>query len=304
MNASNASPPPLPDWLAERALLDEVPARARDQVDRARATEPEDYQRQLDALSRDNERILADLPTADVVAEISRRLQRVTDDHRSRWPAWALPALAAVAAVALFVWVRAPGPDTRQTSQSSGVATERGTAVDPGPDPGHRVKGEPRLVIHKQVGTSSQALASGDQIRAGDRLQLYYAGARHTGGAYYGAILSIDGRGTVTVHFPDSDQTGQQTGQQAGGAALMAAPLQPEGLVPLDHSYELDDAPHFEHFVLITGSRPFPVADVAAAARALAGAPHLIVSRSRPLTLSLPATLQQTWFLLGKGDDL
>ena len=45
-------------------------------------------------------------------------------------------------------------------------------------------------------------------------------------------IVSYDGRGVVTLHYPN--------------VARASAELRAGGAVPLDHSFELDDAPLFE----------------------------------------------------------
>ena len=56
----------------------------------------------------------------------------------------------------------------------------------------------------------------------------YGLGMVLSGGAPYGAVISLDGRGTVTFHLPTH------------GTA--AAELSGRGAVPLPRSYELDDA--------------------------------------------------------------
>ena len=69
----------------------------------------------------------------------------------------------------------------------------------------------------------------------------------------FGAIVSVDGRGTVTVHYPDG--------------APAAAPMNGGRSVLLSHAYELDDAPQWERFYIITGATPFPIDAIVSAAR-------------------------------------
>jgi hypothetical protein len=61
-------------------------------------------------------------------------------------------------------------------------------------------------------------------------------------GAKYGVIFSIDGRGTVTLHYP--------------GGAETPSTLDAGGTHALDFSYELDDAPDFERFFFVTAHHP------------------------------------------------
>lgn len=282
----------LPDWLMERALLDEVPSPCRARVDEYRSTDT--YAEQSRALVAHNQRVLGDLPVAEVVAEIHRRAamaeRRQHAPGPARWLRFAAPALVtAAASAALILWIDRSS-NTSDQAPLVASASERDAASDPL----HRIKGGPRLVVHKQVGVRSLSLDSGAQVQAGDRLQVYYTGIPAADGAatptssLYGMIISIDGRGSVTVHLPDS--------------GAMTTGLHGPGPTPLTHSYQLDDAPEFEHFALITGPAPFAVEDVVQAARAwVAGA--RTQSASAP-ALDLSPSLQQTWFLLAKGDAL
>ena len=96
-------------------------------------------------------------------------------------------------------------------------------------------------------------------------------------------LLSIDGAGRVTLHLPDE-------------RARSAAPLRAVREIPLPSAYELDDAPGFERFVLVTSPAPFSVADVRQAAKSL-------VARgrdARTLPLALAPAIQQTSVLLHK----
>ena len=108
-------------------------------------------------------------------------------------------------------------------------------------------------------------------------LQLGYVSA----GRRYGAVLSVDGRGSVTLHFPESP---------AGSPELKG------GTVSLPSAYELDDAPAFERFFFVTSDAPFDVGTVMESARQLAREPE----RARYAPLSLPEPLSQTSITLDK----
>jgi hypothetical protein len=111
-------------------------------------------------------------------------------------------------------------------------------------------------------------------------VRLAYRAAGHA----FGLILSVDGRGAVTLHLPER-----------GG---LAAPLDTDAEVPLDHAYELDDAPRWERFYFVVGDAPFEVAPVVAVARRVA-TQH--PSRA-PERLGLPPHLRQSGITLRKGD--
>lgn len=109
-----------------------------------------------------------------------------------------------------------------------------------------RLKGmEPSLSIYKQTQSGEvREISSGDSASVGDTLQVAYNAA----GAQHGMIFSVDGRGTVTLHFPASPFESDQ--------------LQTGGEVALPYSYVLDDSPRFERFFLVAASGALDVAGV------------------------------------------
>jgi hypothetical protein len=265
------SPRRTPDWLLERIALGELPpeelAAARAQL----AREPEGEAR-LAALEAENKAILEKLPPAAVAREVelrdavARRKEAAQVEARPlrRWaPAVAL--VPALAAVALFVVVRPGG-----SSVGGGLEA-------PGPEI-TRLKGLlPQLIVHRQGPAAPERLADGTAAAAGDVVQVAYVAA----GQAYGAILSVDGRGAVTLHAPES-----------GGQAV---PLAPSGTHALPRAYELDDAPAFERFIFITSDTPFSLDAVLAAARAVAASAD---ARTAPLVL--PEGFTQVSFTLEK----
>jgi hypothetical protein len=64
----------------------------------------------------------------------------------------------------------------------------------------------------------------------------------------------------------------------------------------LDYAYQLDDAPGFERFFLVTADRAPAVDEVLAAGRRLASDPR----QARQANLALPAGLEQWSVLLAK----
>ncbi|MBM4353060.1 MAG: DUF4384 domain-containing protein [Deltaproteobacteria bacterium] len=282
----------IPDLRLEQYLLGELPP---DQADEIAALEQSDpgVRARLEALRTSNESILRDYPPRVIAAQVSRR---EAEGPRRRPIGWMLPiAATAVVAASIIVWVaRDVGPERQGPGYRSGPQETHGPKMV---DPGTRLKGESLLLLHRVTAGDGgheadstpdsednpralgvELLSDGDSASAGDVLQLEYVAA----GAPYGMILSIDGRGTVTLHYPPAE----------GGDTTLA----PGGAVPLPRSYELDDAPGFERFILVTSQAPVPVAEILEIARILGADP------ARPLPLR--ATLVQKSVLLRKPGEI
>jgi hypothetical protein len=139
----------------------------------------------------------------------------------------------------------------------------------------------PHLVIHRKVGTEITRVDDGTLAHPGDIVQVSYVAA----GNRHGVVLSVDGAGTVTLHHPK--------------AASDPPALQARGEHPLGHAFELDGAPGFERFFLVTsGDTPTDVDRVLSAARSLAEAGPS-VARVDPL--SLPPAWRQASVILHKS---
>jgi hypothetical protein len=265
-----SSPRRTPDWLLERIALGELPP-AELAAARARLAQEPDGEARLAALAGDNRDILEKLSPASVAREVesrtvlARRVEAAREEARPlRRFAPAAALVPALAAVALFVVVH-PGRSV------SGMEASPGTEVT-------RTKGLlPQLVLHRQGAAEPERLVDGTAAAAGDVVQVSYIAAGHA----YGAILSVDGRGTVTLHAPES-----------GGQSV---PLAASGTHALPRAYELDDAPAFERFILITSDTPFALDEVLVAARSLAAS-----ATARTAPLALPEGFTQVSFTLEK----
>ena len=139
--------------------------------------------------------------------------------------------LAAAAAVLLAVFtvfpVGSPGLDSHD------------------PLHGFRLKGNGvALQVYRKTGTSAELLANNTTISENDVLQIRYLAVRDR----WGAILSVDGNGLVTQHYPE-------VGPQS-------APLVTGVEFALGYSYRLDNAPHFERFLFLTADNPFQLAEI------------------------------------------
>lgn len=237
----------IPDFLLERLRLGELdPVDA----DRLRARMSSADEARLQALVDDEARILADHPPRVVGAAVRARL---AGERRPRRLWVALPLLAVAAAVAFFAL--RPVPAERVAAEAPEIT---------------RAKGDDRLLVFRRTAEGNELLGDGDRAAAGDELQLALsmADSRHA------AVLSVDGRGAVTTHYPVGEA---------------AAPVD-AGRHPLDHAFALDDAPRYERFVLVTADAPIDLDAVRAALEEAGDGP-----------LDLPESWQQATVTLRKG---
>ena len=225
----------VPDWLLERLAAGELPnARAAEVRERLKA---QGQEQRLTELADSSARVLASLPPEKIVPEIERRAARIAHPKpaaRRLRPVWALSAVAACTAGLAFVLVVRNHGDGRQP------------ASDESQPEIITVKGElkPALRIYRKTSSGPEILRAQASVHRGDTLQIRYVAA----GKRFGIIASVDARGQVTFHLPESPGT--------------AAALERDGERALPHAYELDDSPGFERFVFVTSDAPFATTEV------------------------------------------
>ena len=178
----------------------------------------------LREIEESNQEILADYPPEFMAQQIEKRMTRKKSEHgTSRQFRKVYIPLSAAAVFILFFTIF---PFNVFDSTTEG---ERGLADTV------RLKGSgPSLYIYRGDRDNTELLLNNSLVREKDLLQIAYSSA----GAKYGVIFSIDGRGTVTLHFPDNVYS--NTRLDSGNKVL------------LPYSYELDNAPFFERFFFVT----------------------------------------------------
>ena len=245
--------------ILEQINAGEIPANEYKEADR---------EERLAEIKASDREILAQYSAADMQKKIAEKLAsraaapqkadltdavlKAADRARSearviRFPSQRVIQFAAAAAVLclavmlpLFVKNGGAGAaaDASETGAAAGVTLEAAASKE-------RAKGVgPRMYLYRKEGNEAVRLENRALVHEGDILQISYVAS----GAKYGFILSIDGNGCVTQHYPDYGD--------------VAALLSSEGEVPLEYSYKLDDAPSFERFLLITADSEFNVREV------------------------------------------
>jgi hypothetical protein len=256
----------VPDLILEQYALGELPEAEAARFEAALKADPA-LRSRLEELEASNEAILEESPPAEVAAVIRARMLSSPRPSRAEKGAFRpAPAFLFSAAAALLVIVA--------------TVLARG-ALFPSADDLTRAKGGAAAVfVYRNSGSQPVELRDGSAAATGDILQLKYSAS----GARYGAIYSIDGRGSLTRHLP------------AAPLPATRAPRLADRGAALDSAYELDDAPQFERFFIISSTEEFDLGPVAAALRDLASSGSAASADPR-----LPGSLQWKSLLLLKG---
>ncbi len=227
----------ISDRTIERVHLGDATPAERERV----LADPE-ARAKLEALPAQDRAFLAAMPAEVMVPAIERKLRiarAVEEQARSRAPRGSgLLILAPVLAVILGVLVVATHPDDAPDTLLE-ETTAKGLA--------------PRLELYLSGADGPLPLPADATLRAGDVIQVGW----QAGDATHGVIVSIDGGGSVTLHFPEA----------AGDPTLL-----PTGEQHTANAFRLDDAPSYERFFLVTANASIDTAAVVAAAEQLARA--------------------------------
>ncbi len=229
----------IPDLVIERVHLGEAT-----EAERARVLADPDARARLEALGSADAALLsahpadAALPAIERELHVARTRDAVASRNRTLGIAGTLLVPLVAAALAFAVLGPTPTLDTEPVVDAvDGVVRPKGP--------------KPKLHLYRMKSTGAEAINTGIVLRRGDRVQVGYT----SGDATHGVIVSVDGRGTVTLHLPG--EAGADTRLTPGRHAAPDA-------------YELDDAPQFERFFLVAADHELDAARIVAAAEALA----------------------------------
>lgn len=234
-------------------FFEQISLREKQTADLRKSGRPEisdaEIARKIAALEKSNEEILSAYTVERMRGAVQQKME-AQEKPPLRFMASSvinvrnfsiMTAAAACLALAFIV----TSPNSNSLAQSlNGAGTANGPADGSGILAGldHSKGDGPRMFIYLKDGEQALQLDNNSLVRENDVLQISYVAS----GQQYGIILSIDGNGTITQHYPDEGAT--------------AGKLDTTGEVALPFSYKLDNAPSFERFFFITGSKSFTVA--------------------------------------------
>ena len=252
----------IKNWILERFVLSELPQEKITEVNTHLQKNPKSRD-MLASLNESNKRILTQYPPHNIIPKIQSRYQaekskRIKSAGFKRI-LYLSPILASVLFILLVLLPR-QGDEMRLKGTQDADLTKT------------------NLMIHRKSGESIETLKNGDLAQAGDLLQVAYVAAD----ASHGMIISIDGDGMVTLHYPyNKDDTTR---------------LEQDKKIPLTHAYELDQAKEFERFFFITSNSEINVTDILKSVEDLAGDP----AEAKKENLNLSSALHQISILLVK----
>jgi len=268
----------IPDWKCERFLLGELDHDEMEVI-RRRLEQDEELRARLEELESSGRRILERYPSKMMASRITDRFaaaeRRDEEPGPKRVPRIAWAPVAAAAVMAGILWLR-PGPSDQPFLPGDGADV--------------RVKGPTaELSLYRATDHGSERLEHRALAAEHDLI-----GARYrSDGQGYGLVVSVDGRGVVTRHYP----------LKGDGAAPLAA-----GSHALDFSYELDDAPRWEIFLLASSRDAFavdPILQAIEASELTGGIASAAAAESVATSLRIPEGVAVSVFTLIKeaGDE-
>ena len=238
----------------ERYALGELPADRIEMVEAALKASPE-AEAMLAAIEADNAAILADYPPRLMAVRIAERARTANESRVQSRRRFLVPLMSATvaAAAAVAVMLVLPRNDNRQGVSEAAHRDDREIILTKGK------QDTPSLLIFRKTGQTKELLSQGAVASAGDLVQLKYLG----NGRKHGVIFSVDGRGAITLHYPQSEN--------------QPTVLEKKAILP--SSIELDDAPEFERFFFVTSDKPIDVADILGRARGVGATGDLALSK-------------------------
>lgn len=147
---------------------------------------------------------------------------------------------------------------------------------------GIRIKGQyakPEIILYKQASEKAELLKDKENVQSGDLIQIAF----NPGGRKYCLIFSIDGNSQITNHLSVNEES-QVLCEVENKHSL------------LNFSYELDDAPDYELFVMITSDECL---DLTKQIEKLAGKNIRYIRNGK----YLPSSAEITTVLLKKNKD-
>jgi hypothetical protein len=262
----------ISEYYLERYALGELPDEDEEKIRQLSFSVPE-IQAALEKIKASDQDILTLYPPKTVKAGLLAQLEEIP---KKSFPLKRVLAVSSVVAAFLILFlvlpiIRQKPPIVFPDAEKDAPLVKGIPAVD---------LSQTQLLVYRKIQDRVEILSNGEIAKTGDLLQLAYVTTQDS----YGMILSIDGRGIVTLHLPESK--GESTKLESGKQFL------------LPNAIELDDAPKFERFFFLTSGSPIDVDGILQEAQDLANNPELV----QQANLDLPDRFTQYSVLILKGE--
>lgn len=227
-------------------ILEEIKNSEKDAKDFYSIYGKENIDIALENLKKSDEEILNKYSVENMKAKVAAKLNANKNGSKScesksvsqnilKFPAHKIISYAAAAVFLAAILIPAgmmSSNTEKMQPNSRPIINTKGNAI--------QANTEPEIKLYRQQGREVQALNNGDLAHSGDVIQITY----NAGAQEFGVIFSVDGNGNVTRHFPENSWQAERL-------------IHRNDETPLDFSYELDNAPNFECFILVTSMKEF-----------------------------------------------
>lgn len=221
----------IPDIILEQYVLGELSESKMSEIKKISESDSSIYRR-INDIKTSNAEILAKYPPSLMCEKISEAVLQAGKGNKTKLLHFIpIPAIGAVAATILFLFIFPIRIHHPSTSGTIGTISSVGTSTNTA-DVIRTKGGNSYLGIFRKTNSEPEQLKDGSVAHEGDILQIVFQSTHP-----YGVIFSIDGRGNVTLHYPDS---GQSSTKIEKGKRIF-----------LEKAYQLDNAPEFERFFFI-----------------------------------------------------
>ncbi|MCK5153735.1 MAG: hypothetical protein KAQ93_05190 [Spirochaetales bacterium] len=249
----------VPEIYLEQLYLNELSPKKTGSIDN------EDTDNLLKDIELSNKEILEKYPPSFIKEGILRKLNNKSET-KSKKTDFRSFTLKAVPIAAALIFLTLNLSHLNQTTSQDNIIRSKGLT--------------PELSVYIDRNNAPSELFNNDIVSESDLIQLTYNAA----GNKYGVIFSIDGRGVITLHYPEDKNS---------------TPLiDPNGSHALPFSYELDDAPAFERFFFVSSKQVFDISTILKSA-------ENILKYENPetiKTLKLTTEFNQQTIILKKGN--
>lgn len=199
----------------------------------------EEIEQALEEIKKSNIEILNKYPAEDMKKAIEAKMKKQAVPSVSTKTKYRSFRIISYAAAAVFVAAIALPAGINTYKSKTEISTERTKGSGP------VINQTTKLSLYRQKNKEVELLSNGSKVEEGDVIQITYQAGKEN----YGIIFSVDGNGNVTRHFPTDSWTASKLRHG-------------KDEIPLDFSYELDDAPNFECFIMVTSKKEFELNDI------------------------------------------